>query len=90
MTDVHAGMSGPCCQICNGLDGCGLPKARKDATAVIFRTGSGGRLTSRRCREITLAVLLISQFSQHSIYDLGCDCEPFVMKKGPAAFTEDL
>jgi hypothetical protein len=34
-----------------------LPQAPEDATAVIFRTGSGDRLTSRRCREITLAVL---------------------------------
>ncbi len=34
-----------------------LPEAFEDATAVIFRTGSGDRLTSRCCREITLAVL---------------------------------
>lgn len=33
-------------------------KSPEDAIAVIFRTGSGDRLTSRCCREITLAVLL--------------------------------
>ena len=30
-----------------------LAQARQNATAVIFRTGSGGRLTSRRCHEDT-------------------------------------
>jgi hypothetical protein len=36
-------------------------KPPKDATAVRFRTGSGDRLTSRRCHEVTSAVL----FSLH-------------------------
>lgn len=36
-----------------------LSQAAWDATAVRFRTGSGDRLTSRRCHEITSAVLLL-------------------------------
>ena len=40
-----------------GRSPAGLSQADQDATAVNFRTGSGDRLTSRRCHEITSAVL---------------------------------
>ncbi|KAB1086749.1 hypothetical protein F4V91_10105 [Neorhizobium galegae] len=39
-----------------GRNPAGLSQADQDATAVSFRTGSGDRLTSRRCHEITSAV----------------------------------
>lgn len=45
-------------QSLGGLNVPGLSKVLEDAIAVIFGTGSGDRLTSRCCREITLAVLL--------------------------------
>ncbi|KAA9387205.1 hypothetical protein F4V89_08030 [Neorhizobium galegae] len=43
-----------------GRSAAGLSQADQDATAVSFRTGSGDRLTSRRCHEITSAVLFRS------------------------------
>lgn len=43
--------------VCVGRSVSVLSKAAQDATADRFRSGSGDRLTSRCCREITLAVL---------------------------------
>lgn len=69
-----------------GLNVPGLPQVLEDAIAVIFRTGSGDRLTSRCCREITLAVLLFIAVGNRSITVAGTSF-PSDRSAGQAAFS---